>query len=150
MERAELLALQIMKSGVASEIFHMYAGLLKDAERELVSRGFERISANSGDTYTDSGGVLRPIQWVDDVAYALSVERHTDEVEKSIAAARRNADSVPVTMKPTTVCPALIDGQLCGGTLSATHVCPKCALGKQGVAQIVTCDVCGAQTAVMR
>lgn len=48
------------------------------------------------------------------------------------------------------VCRALIDGQLCGGTLIRAAVCPRCALGKSGVSATLTCDVCGHVTAVMR
>lgn len=47
-------------------------------------------------------------------------------------------------------CAALIDGQLCGGTLINTPVCPRCALGKSGVAATLTCDVCGHVSAIMR
>lgn len=47
-------------------------------------------------------------------------------------------------------CMTLIDGQLCGGALVLASVCPKCALGKMGVAATLTCDVCGHVTAIMR
>ena len=56
----------------------------------------------------------------------------------------------PEPQTPPTVCKALIDGQLCGGTLVRAAVCPRCALGKSGVAATLTCDVCGHVTAIMR
>lgn len=48
------------------------------------------------------------------------------------------------------VCTAVIDGQLCGGSLQRAYVCPRCPLGKHGVVATLTCDVCGAVTAEMR
>ena len=47
-------------------------------------------------------------------------------------------------------CAQVIDGQLCGGSLTRTAVCPRCSLGKQGVAMTLTCDVCGAVIAIIR
>ena len=150
MDYAERLALKILQSGFGNEVLSIYAGLAEDVEKELLSRGFERISANRGDSFLEDCGILRPVKWVGDSAFALSVDRHVAEVEKSIADAQRSEEIITHATIGQASCPALIDGQLCGGALSATPVCPRCALGKHGVAQVLTCDVCGAQTAVMR
>ena len=127
---------------------------VNEARSWLVSKGYVELSGNDQETIISVGSdeylpdgrvVIRAQKKV----WALPAEVHKKNIEQAIDAAQRNAEPTPVAMEQAS-CPALIDGQLCGGALSATPVCPKCALGKQGVAQILTCDVCGAQTAVMR
>ena len=137
-----------------------------DALRLLTADGWEATGAHDGALMMDDG---RPISWLAGIPYtigaavwetrvkdALAVAEHArrldNEMEKAIQRdAAIAAQDVPAQPQAhSEICPAIIDGQLCGGSLSATPVCPRCALGKQGVAQILTCDVCGAQTAVMK
>lgn len=104
--------------------------------------------AGQSDMLTSDG---REIVHIDGIPYALRPDIHTHRRTEAIEATRRRTEGQREAQSvPPTTCTALIDGQLCGGSLSASPVCPKCALGKQGVAQIMTCEICGAQTAVMR
>lgn len=52
--------------------------------------------------------------------------------------------------KQESTCTAIIDGQLCGGSLTRSTVCPRSTLGRHGVGATLTCEVCGAVTAEMR
>lgn len=126
------------------------SGRISDTRIWMVEHGFEVIDVPDGCLLSDDG---REILRAHGKAWALRPEIHATRLAEALDQARQrdaaDAQSTQPLTQPT-LCPALIDGQLCGGTLSATHVCPKCALGKQGVAQVLTCDVCGAQTAVMR
>ena len=129
------------------------SGRRVDSEKIMRENEFELVGENVDSRMTDDG---REILRAHGKAWALRPEIHAKRLDEAIEqakqrdAAMRSQGPAAAANNPPTTCSALIDGQLCGGSLSATPVCPKCALGKQGVAQITTCDVCGAQTAVMR
>ena len=115
---------------------------------------FEAVELNSGALITPDG---REVLWVDNHAYALRPEIHAQRLAEAMEQARqRDAAQAAQQSQPTppiqqpTACASLIDGQLCGGNLTMTPVCPNCALGKSGVAATLTCDVCGHVTAIMR
>lgn len=131
---------------------------INEARAWLVSQGYEELIdfdestvINAGDVeYLPDGRVLVRAQ---KKLWALSAEIWAQRQSEAMAQAKqREALSVgqaSSTKKPL-VCAALIDGQLCGGNLVRAAVCPRCALGKSGVAATLTCDVCGHVTAVMR
>lgn len=114
---------------------------------------FELADCVPGSLLTVDG---REVLWVDNVPYALRPELHAQRLAEAMEQARqRDAAISEQQTQPTqpsqqqTTCTSLIDGQLCGGTLIRAAVCPRCALGKSGVAATLTCDVCGHVTAVM-
>lgn len=118
------------------------------------SPGFVPVTAQSMALLTNDG---REIIWVNGSAWALKPEIHAErlaeamEQERKRYAAISKQQSQPTPpSKPQTACTALIDGQLCGGNLIRAAVCPRCALGKSGVTETLTCDVCGHVTAIMR
>lgn len=78
-------------------------------------------------------------------AWALKPEIHAQRLAMTLAAQQPQHP-----YHPPTSCTALIDGQLCGGSLIKASVCPRGALGRYGVAATLTCDVCGHVSAVMR
>lgn len=111
---------------------------------DITSLGFEQLDLSEHDTHLTKDG--RRVIRIRDKYFAPSVELQR-ELVRDVANQDSPVDQ-PVTTKQT--CTSLIDGQLCGGSLSARSVCQSCDLGKQGVAQITTCDICGCQMAVMR
>lgn len=131
-------------------------GRIDEARAWLVSRGWTEIDSVPDDTitapdkrrYMPDGREIMPAQgklWV------LSPEEHQRRIEADMAAKREDkTQASPAPELPPDTCASIIDGQLCGGSLKITHVCPRCALGKHGVSSTLTCDVCGAVTAVMR
>lgn len=118
-------------------------GVVRDA-------GYEQVSVDPSALLTPDG---REVLRLCGRTWALLPEIHAQRLAEAMEVARQRdaamaAQQQPAT--PPTTCAALIDGQLCGGTLVKTPVCPRCALGKSGVAATLTCDVCGHVTAVMR
>lgn len=115
--------------------------------------GFELLDIPDGQLLTEDG---REILHVHGKAWALQPEIHAKRLTEAMEQAKqrdaalvvKNAASRPQSHPAT--CTSLIDGHLCGGTLIMAPVCPRCALGKSGVAATLTCDVCGHVTAVMR
>ena len=119
----------------------------------MSAAGFELVQSGGG-MLTDDG---REIAWACGKAWALRPEIHAKRLAEAMELARkRDAAMAEPQSQPAhpsqqqTTCTSLIDGQLCGGTLIRAAVCPRCALGKSGVAATLTCDVCGHVTAVMR
>lgn len=115
--------------------------------------GYVLINAAEEQYLTDDG---REILRAHGKAWTLKPEIHTQRLAEAMALAqqrdaitKQTEHGVAHSVPPAT-CAALIDGQLCGGTLVNAAVCPRCALGKQGVAATLTCDVCGHVTAIMR
>lgn len=111
--------------------------------------GYVLINAAEEQYLTDDG---REILRAHGKAWALKQEVHAQRLAEAMEQVKqRDAASAEQSQQQTdTTCTALIDGQLCGGTLTHAPVCPRCALGKSGVAATLTCDVCGHVTAVMR
>lgn len=140
--RAAFIARSRFESGRIS-------GALQMMERE----GFEQIDIPEGQLLTEDG---REILHVHGKAWALQPEIHAKRLteameqakQRDAALAVKNAASRPQSHPAT--CTSLIDGHLCGGALAMAPVCPRCALGKMGVAVTLTCDVCGHVSAVMR
>ena len=110
-------------------------------EGMMDAAGFERVDA-AGPLTADG----REVVSIGGLDWALRPEVHKERLAAAFAAARVKQ----ATPQSYAQCPALIDGQLCGGTLVRTPICPKCDLGRHGVAATLTCDVCGAVTAEMR
>ena len=119
---------------------------INEARAWLVSQGYEELVdfdestvINAGDVeYLPDGRVLIRAQ---KKSWALSAETWAQRQSEAMAQAKqREASSVePVSAnKKPLVCSALIDGQLCGGTLIRAAVCPRCALGKSCVTSTMT------------
>ena len=122
-----------------------------DSMREI---GFAPIDVPAGQLLTEDG---REILHVHGNAWVLQPEIHAKRLAEAMEQARKRdaamaeQQSQPTPpIQPPTTCTSLIDGQLCGGTLIRAAVCPRCALGKSGVAATLTCDVCGHVTAIMQ
>lgn len=122
-----------------------------DAQAWLAGSGFERVEVSDGTLLTDDGReILRDMHGK---AWALQPEIHAKRLAEAMEQAKQRDAALAGQQQPAsppTVCTSLIDGQLCGGTLVRAAVCPRCALGKSGVAATLTCDVCGHVTAIMR
>ena len=121
----------------------------------MLENGFEMLNVSADALLTDDG---REILHAHGKAWALRPEIHAKRLAEAMEQARQR-DAAQADQQqpqpaqpphPPTICTSLIDGQLCGGTLIRAAVCPRCALGKQGVAATLTCDVCGHVTAIMR
>ena len=110
----------------------------------LAARGYEIVDCEGPVTHDG-----RPIFEMYGRRWAMTPTVHARYVDEQILAARaaRPVDDAPAS-EPS--CVAIIDGHLCGGTLARALICPKCDLGKHGVAATLVCDVCGAVTAEMR
>ena len=119
----------------------------------MSNAGFELVQQVNG-MLTHDG---REVAWAQGKAWALKPEIHAQRLEEAMGQARQR-DVAMAAHKPQPAqpgqqqktCTSLIDGQLCGGTLIRAAVCPRCALGKSGVAATLTCDVCGHVMAIMR
>lgn len=127
------------------------SGRIADARQWMLNNGFELLDVPDDALLTDDG---REILRAHGKAWALKPEVHAQRLAEAMEQARKRdaamaAQQSQPSQSPTT-CTSLIDGQLCGGTLIRAAVCPRCALGKSGVAATLTCDVCGHVTAVMR
>lgn len=107
--------------------------------------GYEQVSVDSSALLTPDG---REVLRLCGRAWALLPEAHAARMAEAMELAKQQPPAQQPA--PPTTCTSLIDGQLCGGTLVRAPVCPRCALGKSGVAATLTCDVCGHVTAVMR
>lgn len=116
----------------------------------MLNNGFECVDISSGQLLTPDG---REVLHAHGKTWALTVEAHAQRLAEAMEQARQRREAMGAQQQspaPSTTCTALIDGQLCGGTLIMAPVCPRCALGKSGVTATLTCDVCGHVTAVMR
>lgn len=116
----------------------------RSALQWLANNGIELLDIPADQHLTDDG---REVLRAHGKAYALRPEMHAKRLAVGTEQARQR-DHVRPPDAPT--CVALIDGQLCGGTLVRAAVCPRCALGKSGVTATLTCDVCDRVTAIMR
>ena len=130
------------------------AGRISTARQWMLDNGFELIDLLEGPLLTDDG---REILRAHGRALALRPEIHAQRLAEAMEVARKRDAAIAEQRsqptqpsQPPTTCTSLIDGQLCGGNLVRAAVCPRGALGKQGVAATLTCDVCGHVTAVMR
>ena len=130
------------------------SGRIADTRQWMLDNGFEMLNVSVDALLTDDG---REILHVHGKAWALQPEIHAKRLAEAMEQARQrdaamtDQQSQPTQpIQPPTTCTSLIDGQLCGGTLVRASVCPRCALGKSGVAATLTCDVCGRVTAIMR
>lgn len=130
------------------------SGRIADTRQWMLDNGFELISVSEDALLTDDG---REILHAHGKAWALKPEIHAQRLAEAMEQARKRDATIaaqqaqqPKQTAQQTTCTSLIDGQLCGGTLVLAAVCPRCALGKSGVAATLTCDVCGHVTAVMR
>lgn len=125
------------------------SGRIPHARQMMLDSGFEQVDV-SGDALLTSDG--REILRAFGRAWALLPEIHAKRRAEAIAAGinAETAKRVAQQAAGQTTCTALIDGQLCGGTLVKAQVCPRCALGKMGIAATLTCDVCGHVTAIIR
>lgn len=101
----------------------------------LTTDGTEGDRIITLDPMVDLPARTHPVYADDDLALAVAAQQGSEPSRQA---------GGPAT------CNALIDGQLCGGTLVRASVCPRCALGKQGVVATLTCDVCGHVSAIMR
>lgn len=123
---------------------------IADFDEWMIDRGFERIDATGitdEKVLTDDG---REILRAHGRFWALRPDVHAKRLAEAVEQARQRDTIMAEQQQQLSHCRALIDGQLCGGTLVRAAVCPRCALGKSGVAATLTCDVCGQTHAVMR
>ena len=119
-----------------------------DFDAWMLDRGFELLDVTGitdDNVLTDDG---REILRAHGRCWALRPEVHAKRLAAAVSQARQRDTMAEQQQLPP--CRALIDGQLCGGTLIMAPVCPRCALGKSGVTATLTCDVCGHVTAIMR
>lgn len=128
------------------------SGRIADARQWMQDNGFELLDVPEERLLTDDG---REILHVHGKAWALKPDVHAQRLAEAFEQAKQRDMALKQAKHneaetPPSTCLALIDGQLCGGTLIKASVCPRCALGKSGVAATLTCDVCGHVTAVMR
>lgn len=121
---------------------------LSAVKSALINDGFEPVDTEL--PMTDDGREVMHIPGVG--AWALRPDIHEMRRLEAIAAAeeRRRASMAEDKMMTSNVCHSLIDNQLCGGHIVSKPICPRCALGRSGVVETRTCDVCGHVTAVMR
>ena len=150
--------LRAMNAAPFAEVKKAYAikakmerGRIEFVDNAMSRAGFELVQPGNG-MLTDDG---REILHAHGKAWALRPEIHAKRLAKAMEQARQRdaamvAQQEPSPPKSPTVCSALIDGQLCGGTLVRAAVCPRCALGKSGVTATLTCDVCGHVTAIIK
>lgn len=130
------------------------SGRVADTRQWMLDNGFELLDIPTDRLLTEDG---REVLRAHGKAWALKPEIHAQRLAEAMeqakhrdaAIAEQQTQQFKQAAQPTT-CTALIDGQLCGGTLVHAAVCPRCALGKSGVAATLTCDVCGHVTAIMR
>ena len=127
---------------------------IEDFDGWMLEKGYERLEIPSEQLLTEDG---REVLRAHDRAWALRPEIHAKRLAEVMEQARKrdavvNEQQSQPTQPgtPPTVCTSLIDGQLCGGNLTLTPVCPNSALGKSGIAATLTCDVCNHVTAIMR
>lgn len=128
------------------------AGRISTARQWMLDKGFERVEVPDDALLTDDG---REVLRAHGKAWALKPGVHAQRLAEAFEQAKQRDMALKQAKHneaetPPSTCAALIDGQLCGGTLIKASVCPRCALGKSGVAATLTCDVCGHVTAVMR
>lgn len=124
------------------------SGRIADARTWMLENGFEVLDLPDDQLLTADG---REVLRAHGKAWALKPEVHTKRLADAIAQAKhRDASKEAQSQRTQNACTALIDGQLCGGSFTVSPVCPRCALGKQGVTATLTCDVCGHVTAIMR
>lgn len=117
----------------------------------MIDSGYEE-SAADGPVLQDGRDVVELFgkKW------ALRPDVHAERVRIALELAQENAATRRAERQPDSeegaavMCLQLIDDQLCGGNITRESVCPRCALGRRGVVATLTCDVCGAVTAVMR
>ena len=123
------------------------------ASSALLAHGLVQVDADGNGMLQDGRSVI----YAHGKAWALRPEVHAQRLAEAMEQARKRDAAIaeqqsqptPPSQQPT-ACASLIDGQLCGGTLVRAAVCPRCALGRAGVAATLTCDVCGHVFAVMR
>ena len=127
---------------------------IEDFDGWMLENGYERLEIPSEQLLTEDG---REVLRAHERAWALRPEIHAKRLAEAMEQARQRDAAIaaqqaqqPKQPAQQTTCTALIDGQLCGGTLIRAAVCPRCALGKSGVVATLTCDVCGHVTAIMR
>lgn len=118
-----------------------------------VSGSYERVVCGPDEWLTQDGReIIRADGWAWALRPAVHARRAAEALEcanlRSKVAAQAEPDTTTAACRGT--CTTLIDGQLCGGILVKASVCPRCALGKSGVAATLTCDLCGHVSAVMR
>ena len=153
----ERQAAKLFASADAAKIIEMYNGMVSDQRAAMIEAGWEEVVVHDNVLAVGDGDDFRPVLRVGDKAYALRPELHAKRLAEAMEQARQR-DAALASQKEheanattqATTCTTLIDDQLCGGTLVRSAVCPRCALGKSGVAATLTCDVCGHVTAIMR
>lgn len=130
------------------------SGRIADTRQWMLDNGFELLDIPTDRLLTEDG---REVLRAHGKAWALKPEIHAQRLAEAMEQARKRDATIaaqqaqqPKQTAQQTTCTSLIDGQLCGGTLIRAAVCPRCALGKSGVAATLTCDVCGHVTAIMR
>ena len=153
----ERQAAKLFANADASKIIEMYNGMVSDQRAAMIEAGWEEVVAQDGVFAVGDGDDFRPVIRVGDKAYALRPELHAQWLAEAIEQARQRDAALAAKKEQeanattqATTCTTLIDDQLCGGTLVRAAVCPRCALGKQGVEATLTCDVCGHVTAIIR
>ena len=123
-----------------------------EARTWMLDSGFELLDIPDDQLLTADG---REVLRAHGKSWALKPEVHAQRLAESMEQARQRDAAMgqqqpDQPVQPPTICTSLIDGQLCGGTLINAPVCPRCVLGKMGVAATLTCDVCGHVTAIMQ
>lgn len=128
------------------------SGRIADTRQWMLDNGFELLDIPTDRLLTEDG---REVLRAHGKAWALKPEAHAQRLAEAFEQAKQRDMALKQAKRneaetPPSTCLALLDGQLCGGTLIRAAVCPRCALGKSGVTATLTCDVCGHVSAVMR
>lgn len=153
--QVEKTALALVNNPDAKKVIDLYHAMSTDQVDAMLKSGWSVVEVENGSFFVKDGSDTRPVIYVGGNAYALTVDEHRKRVAEAFEAARRQknveASSATTGAKTNTenMCMSVLDGQLCGGTLIKTGVCPRCALGKMGISALLTCDVCGSVTAIM-
>lgn len=119
------------------------SGHMRRVRRVFAAAGWEIVP--EGEEAGEEAIIVGRERWR--LIQSIRDQRRSD----AIAQAEQRAKHQPEKKSAVALaCMAIIDGQLCGGALTRTPICPRCALGKHGVSATLTCDTCGAVTADMR
>lgn len=121
----------------------------KSNDDVLRGLGMDVVAVPDGQGHVGDGADLRPVMWVDGVAWALPPDIHRQRQAAAIERARKakpatQNESANATEGIASVsCPQMHQGKPCGGSLNRKGVCPSCVTGKMGYKYRYTCESCG-------
>lgn len=124
------------------------SGRIADARLWMVNMGFEEVEPEPEQIITRDGReiilahgkswALRPDVHAERLAAAFDAARHREPPTSESQAGHDARESIA-----TVICPQMIEGRPCGGSLNRRGVCPSCVTGKMGYRYRYTCESCG-------